>query len=282
MQLKPKYAEKVDDIFQCMSQGQVCCFKNNLLLKTEITPARIDGLLSKRGDLKVLTGKPSAVSIDAVPLDHFWEHVKTTTGTFPDWRSSKCTAQEPKYSRGVMNARRLSNDVFDYANAFRKWLRVSFLWIGPSPGALHYDVIDNFLCQLHGKKDVLIYPPHAVCQVDGHNTPRSVQPSNFLSKESLQRSPWMKNLDYFEISLEPGDAVYIPAFAYHAPLARSTDSVSLNGFLYPKWFTGPHPALILTSYYFGFLKQFYFLFFLNRLRNYLGLKSVLIGPYEFV
>ncbi|MGB1594504.1 MAG: hypothetical protein ACPIOQ_17245, partial [Promethearchaeia archaeon] len=56
---------------------------------------------------------------------------------------------------------------------------------------------------------------------------------DFFSEEAIAAHPALAAMPYYHVKLAPGDAVSIPSGAYHAPLATSHDSVSINSFLAP-------------------------------------------------
>ncbi|MGK7875124.1 MAG: cupin-like domain-containing protein [Xenococcaceae cyanobacterium] len=136
---------------------------------------------------------------------------------------------------GVVNLRRL-DALFGQIpfELFADWsMTFLFMWMGYSVGGLHYDEFDNVLFQVNGTKKVLIFPRKYTDVIDGRHYPRRVTPIGFLSPTVLKEHPWMANIPYYEVDLNPGDAVTIPAYTYHAPLALCHDSISINAFLVP-------------------------------------------------
>ena len=96
--------------------------------------------------------------------------------------------------------------------------------------------------QVAGTKEVVIFPPHVTDLVDGAHYPGSGKGPNgrppfsgkeFFSDEAMASNPFLAKVPYYHVRLAPGDAVSIPSGAYHAPLATSHDSVSINSFLAP-------------------------------------------------
>jgi hypothetical protein len=114
----------------------------------------------------------------------------------------------------------------------KPWKRISTFWVGPSPGSLHYDDFDNILCQLHGKKKVVMYAveetmkfnmTHWLSRFANHST----FDSSFLCKENMQKYPELRAIKRWEVELGPGDSLLIPAGVLHAP-AGDIDSVAVN------------------------------------------------------
>ena len=76
------------------------------------------------------------------------------------------------------------------------WRRVhNFVWIGPGPGGLHYDEMDNVLIQVEGHKHVLCFPPECTDFICGKHYPasfeewmvRSLRPPRPPSSPPLER-----------------------------------------------------------------------------------------------
>lgn len=100
------------------------------------------------------------------------------------------------------------------------WYHVfNFVWVGWSPGGLHYDEMDNVLVQVAGTKSIVIFPPHVTDLIDGEHYPGSGKgrygrpPFNgkeFFSEESLRSQPLLAAVPHYHVRLKPGDAVSIP------------------------------------------------------------------------
>ncbi|KAL3906833.1 MAG: hypothetical protein SGPRY_010399 [Prymnesium sp.] len=113
----------------------------------------------------------------------------------------------------------------------RPWLQ---LWAG-TPGVCtqaHYDVADNVFVQCWGTKEFLLYPPSAADALhvypDSH--PRARKSQVCLERPDFERHPRARKLpEPTRVVLEPGDALFIPAFHFHHVTAL-TSSISLNVF----------------------------------------------------
>jgi hypothetical protein len=124
----------------------------------------------------------------------------------------------------------------DLPEVYPEWLRAKLrmpagLWLGPSGSlsTLHFDVAQNFLVQIRGRKRVvlfspdqskLLYYPHFETRIV-HFSPVDVE------KPDLARFPLFAKARPLECTLEPGDILHIPSGFWH--FVRSLDpSLSLN------------------------------------------------------
>ncbi len=136
---------------------------------------------------------------------------------------------------GVLNARRLFNlSTINKAHFPDYRHTLSFLWIGLSTGQMHFDIHNNFLLQLSGVKEIVIIPPEFNVIRSGKKYLSGY--SRWEDDSVLEPCQWLAHIPHYKTILKPGEYVYIPSGAYHAPLALSYDSVSLNSFLIPKPF----------------------------------------------
>ncbi|KAL1530170.1 hypothetical protein AB1Y20_001086 [Prymnesium parvum] len=117
------------------------------------------------------------------------------------------------------------------AGGVRPWLQ---LWAGTAAACTqaHYDVADNVFVQCSGTKEFLLYPPRAAEKMhfypDAH--PRARKAQLCVEHPDLARHPRAAALPPpVRVVLEPGDALFLPAFYIHHVTAL-TPSVSLNVF----------------------------------------------------
>ncbi|OLP91047.1 tRNA wybutosine-synthesizing protein 5 [Symbiodinium microadriaticum] len=110
---------------------------------------------------------------------------------------------------------------------------------------LHYDVCDNFLCCIRGRKRVVLFHPNDIDRlyVSGSS---SAMGSRLLQKRGqtqlwkefpLASAAWSRRL---EVVLNAGDVLFIPSFWPHCtealPSKGSRSSISVNTFLQrPEW-----------------------------------------------
>ena len=188
---------------------------------------------------------------------------------------------------GVTNARRMPSFAQGLRSPlFAPWSKVvNFVWLGYSLGGLHFDYFDGILLQLHGTKRVVLFPRDVTDVIDGRDFVKRIPSVRFLSENAFDQVPWMRSMPYYEVELHPGDAVTIPAFAYHAALGGH-DSVSVNFFLIANPQKKKHLITDLTDFTVPKVNP-------NTVPKYLELlasewcftltgKPLLrIGPYEF-
>ncbi|XP_016830897.1 tRNA wybutosine-synthesizing protein 5 isoform X3 [Cricetulus griseus] len=98
---------------------------------------------------------------------------------------------------------------FEEGQFFSSVFRIS------SPGLqlwTHYDVMDNFLIQVTGKKRVILFSPR-----DAHYLYLSGSKSEVLDIDSpdLDKYPLFPKARRYECSLEAGDVLFIPALWFH-------------------------------------------------------------------
>ncbi|GFT03780.1 tRNA wybutosine-synthesizing protein 5 [Nephila pilipes] len=76
----------------------------------------------------------------------------------------------------------------------------------------HYDVMDNALIQVKGRKHAVLFPP-----TDALNLYLNGDKSEVLDIENpdFNKFPNFKNVTWYECCLLPGDILYIPAFWFH-------------------------------------------------------------------
>ena len=136
---------------------------------------------------------------------------------------------------GVINLKRLEMlyKILPF-DLFTQWaITQSFLWLGYSTGILHFDEIDNVLFQVKGTKRILLFPRQYTDVIDGRHRPERVPTQGFLSPSALKTNPWLGAVPHHEIVLNSGEGLVIPAYTYHAPIATSYNSISVNNFLFP-------------------------------------------------
>lgn len=76
----------------------------------------------------------------------------------------------------------------------------------------HYDVMDNVLIQVNGRKRAVLFPP-----TDALNLYLNGDKSEILDIDNINfnRYPNFKKVTWYECCLLPGDVLYIPAFWFH-------------------------------------------------------------------
>lgn len=100
---------------------------------------------------------------------------------------------------------------------------------------LHYDVMDNILCQIVGVKKVTLFPPS---QWNNLYMVGSSSPLLSMSNPDLERFPKFVEAQkhMIEVTLHPGDVLYVPALWFHhletleSPDGGDDYSISINVF----------------------------------------------------
>lgn len=123
--------------------------------------------------------------------------------------------------------------------------RTQNLWV-TSDGSLtplHYDTKNNLLTQMHGRREVTLFPSSE----DERMYPTRLTARNFLSlvdPEAVDRGlfPDFPSELKLTVVLNPGDTLFIPPFWWHHVRSRDV-SVSVNVF----WLARPEQCLVPNS-----------------------------------
>jgi hypothetical protein len=124
---------------------------------------------------------------------------------------------------------RLPVEIFPKDRLFSSVLRISSpdcqLWT-------HYDVVDNLLCHIKGRKEVVLFPPTEVGNLYVETSSSNV--INWNSPEELEMYPKFKNCKGISSILEEGDILFIPALWFHNVKSLKSENcratISLNLF----------------------------------------------------
>lgn len=137
---------------------------------------------------------------------------------------------------GVINLARLIDERCNLTEFPQFSRTLSFVWIGLSRGKMHFDIHNNFLCQLRGQKDVVLIPPEYTQSRGGQKylDDFSLWNERYNKDQSKTPKQVFENIPHHIVSLNPGDCIFIPSGAYHAPFATTFDSISVNTFLIPQ------------------------------------------------
>jgi len=103
-------------------------------------------------------------------------------------------------------------------------LRIS----GPVNMWLHYDVMANVLCQVRGRKRLLLYPPSDVGLL-GFGPGASSSSIDVFNVDPSSRKA-LANTHPYEAILEPGDIIFIPPMWIHTAAPAEGVSVAVNIF----------------------------------------------------
>ena len=127
----------------------------------------------------------------------------------------------------AVNSSNLSSDGGKYAPSI--WISSKF-----ATTTLHYDVCDNIIGQMHGKKRLVIIPPQAYSFLnlypDSSPTARKSKRALSDSIESILAECESRGIECVSTILEEGSSYFIPAFFFHQLEVVSDVSISVNNF----------------------------------------------------
>jgi len=97
---------------------------------------------------------------------------------------------------------------------------------------LHNDDEQNVLMQLAGSKHVLLYPPRdgpLLYMNDRYDKGTVCCSADPLAPDAMQRWPLLRQATRWEVTLQPGEQLFIPRYWWHR-VACVSESVSVNAF----------------------------------------------------
>lgn len=124
------------------------------------------------------------------------------------------------------------------------WLKM-FTWpglfIGPksTKSKLHCDQLDNFFFQIYGSKRIILIPKqyYDSCYPTNSAWDDSFSPID-IENPDYTKFPKFKDVEYFEVTLQPGEMIYIPRGWWHD--VRSLE-ISINVNI---WWSSPQSIII--------------------------------------
>jgi ribosomal protein L16 Arg81 hydroxylase len=129
-----------------------------------------------------------------------------------------------------------------YQKADRK-KTLTFLWFGPggTVTSLHHDVMNIMFHQVQGWKHFILIAPTETHLVS--NTIGVYSDIDPLAPD-LERFPRFAGVHQIQVTLGPGDALFVPVGWWHHVTALETSiSVSSTSFVYPNTFHWVHPVI---------------------------------------
>lgn len=151
-----------------------------------------------------------------------------------------CSADEKYYLRSLGDDPRkdiadvkkqfpaLANDI-NFPNFYKQEKFFSSVFRISSAGTqlwTHYDVMDNMLLHVTGRKRVVLFPPSDVPNLYLVGDKSEIID---IDNVNLERYPKFANVDWYECELQPGDVIFIPALWFHNVIALDF-SISVNVF----------------------------------------------------
>lgn len=245
MKVKSNFSEltyypikKIDSICKIkdyVQNGKLFCTSTNLiqlLPKKAHTSLSFQNLGNLYGDKIVNTSFAGNKKFIPIPIKQHLDNLEKYKSIRPKDISESSRIE----SHGVINLARLIEEKC-LLSIFPQFARtLSFVWIGLSRGRMHFDIHNNFLCQISGHKDVVIIPPEYTKLRGGEKYLNnfSIWEERYQPSQNKVLSKFLGKIPHYLVSLKPGDCVFIPSGAYHAPFATTFDSISVNAFLIPK------------------------------------------------
>jgi hypothetical protein len=154
---------------------------------------------------------------------------------------------------GLQNFAHLIDDVSKPA-FYRRPLTETNLWISQAGcvSALHFDFLDNLLCQIKGHKTITLYAPAQTAELYPafacpEQTDFMVPPLNFsLVDFNTENFPGAFPLEKVTqpagvIKVSPGDILYIPPYWWHRVETTLGPFISVN-FWYAAQYGGPYSS----------------------------------------
>lgn len=157
-----------------------------------------------------------------VPFGEFVDQVESTvTNNFYLTANNHALADTP-LSVLINDVANIGDGYLDMSQTARRM----FLWLGPEGivTPLHHDLTHNIFIQIYGRKRFYLIPPDQVPYLYNH---RAVFSRVNLLKPDLQRHANFARVGMIEVTVEPGDFLYIPAGWWHH-VEGLTTSISLS------------------------------------------------------
>jgi aminoglycoside phosphotransferase len=152
------------------------------------------------------------------------------------------TANNTKNSLNSIES--LFDDLGDFGEGYRKQddLKAgTFFWFGPKGTftPIHHDLTNNMLVQIMGRKKVTLIP---AWQVPWLYNDKGVFSAADFPRFDEKRHPLMKNITPMEVTIGPGDALFIPIGWWHCVEALDVSiSISFTNFNAPNQFSTEFP-----------------------------------------
>ena len=130
------------------------------------------------------------------------------------------------------NLRADVTDVSFLTQPWRKVLEVN-MWSGTDnvTTPLHYDVTHNFYVQVKGRKRFILFAPKDYNNIylypRIHPSTRMSQVASSFPNVDLEKFPKFENAQPYEVVLEAGDVLFIPAYWFHMPTALESDAADV-------------------------------------------------------
>ena len=152
------------------------------------------------------------------------------------------TARNDFFSRPAM--RRLLDDIEPFAQYLEPGDAASgtYFWFGPrgTVTPLHHDLMNIFMAQVTGRKEVKLISPDDIDLVYNHQGVYSLVDAGNLD---FGRFPALREAEILEAELKPGEVLFLPVGWWHYVKALETSiTVTFTNFRYPNRFEWVHPG----------------------------------------
>lgn len=154
---------------------------------------------------------------------------------FTDWIVQKKTTNEYYYLQQSSIKSSFPEllpdiEVPDYIE--QKLFIIANLWIGTGGNIspLHYDMSENFLCQLRGRKRVLLFEPKQTSLLYPFPAHSKIPHMSQLNIDQIDsdKFPKFQKAKYIDCMLEPGEMLFIPAFWWHQVYSLDQLNIAIN------------------------------------------------------
>jgi hypothetical protein len=121
-------------------------------------------------------------------------------------------------------------EVPDYID--KKLFIIANLWIGAGGNVsqLHYDMSENLLSQVRGRKRILLFAPKETSLLYPFPAHSKIPHMSQLNIDQLDTNkfPKFQKAKYIECVVEPGEMLFIPAFWWHQVYSLDQLNISIN------------------------------------------------------
>lgn len=203
-----------------------------------VFPIRCYGQERYQQDKRTWTEIGSGVDTRMMTFTEFADLIRQGEASKHDFYLAKCPIEQtPLQEASTLGT---ISDALELAQPVSAWN----LWLGAGghTTCLHYDPFDGTLVQLHGQKRLVLFPPSQLYNVypfplSAHLKHglklRSTYSQVYPDKPDFEAFPRLKEAfqNCYEVVLEPGDVLFIPASWWHEVTALGDGMVcSVNRF----------------------------------------------------
>ncbi len=145
-------------------------------------------------------------------MQDFVAQIKATKRSNDIYLTANNAAQNKQFMQ------KISEDLGDFAKGYcQKEIKDRhFLWFGPAGTftPLHYDLTNNMLAQIYGRKKVTLIPAWQMPYM--YNDHWVFSQVSDVAKADLVAYPLLENVTPFECILQPGETLFIPIGWWHS------------------------------------------------------------------